>query len=469
MEERPNECGPLRLARHAATRPNDAAVVSEAQRLSFAELHGRVAASACRLQEHGIDHRCIVGVTVRDEVRHLIATLALMAVGARQIVLPSHEPASTRRTLAASAQVTHLLEDRAADACAWRVTTRRRSSDGTAWTAPATGPVLFFRTSGTTGAANIVAFDAADLEAQAERHADYAGERLLRLASIEYNNSKRHRLYCVWAGGCNVFGTDIARVGEFVARHRVTCLDISRMHAANLLAAGEAGLGHAKLRTGGSAVPFAMRRAILSRLTANLYVRYAATECGTIAIVQPGQHDADETAGVPMPGVLLQVVDANATPLAPGRTGEVRVRAPGMASRYANSTEQTTRRFRDGWFHPGDLGYLRDDGQLVLQGRGDDMIILNGMNIYPAEIERVLEQHPAVAEAAAFAWQSRTHGQIPVVAVQLLPGASVTELELEVFSRDRLGLRRPRRIMVMAALPKSSQGKTLKAELACAL
>ena len=125
-------------------------------------------------------------------------------------------------------------------------------------------------------------------------------------------------------------------------------------------------------------------------------------------------------------------------------------------------------RFRDGWFYPGDVGTLRRDGQLIVQGRRDDMIVLNGLNIFPAEIERVLEGHPAVVEAAALPLPSMVHGQIPVAAVVLRAGEGVTGAELRRYCHQHLGLRTPRRVLVLAQLPKNSQGKTVRRDLVAA-
>lgn len=93
------------------------------------------------------------------------------------------------------------------------------------------------------------------------------------------------------------------------------------------------------------------------------------------------------------------------------------------------------------------------------------MIILNGLNIFPAEIERLLETHPDVDCVAALGLPSQVHGQIPVAAVTLKSGVSVTAVELRGFVRESLGLRAPRRIIVLESFPRNPQGKVLKSEL----
>jgi long-chain acyl-CoA synthetase len=137
-----------------------------------------------------------------------------------------------------------------------------------------------------------------------------------------------------------------------------------------------------------------------------------------------------------------------------------------MATGYLGNPEATARRFRDGWFWSGDMGFLRSDGQLVINGRADDMMILNGVNIFPVEIERVLERHPAVLIAAALPIPSKVHGQIPVAAVELREGHAIGSVELQSYAREHLALRAPRRVLIMVALPRNSQGKIMRREIA---
>jgi acyl-coenzyme A synthetase/AMP-(fatty) acid ligase len=94
------------------------------------------------------------------------------------------------------------------------------------------------------------------------------------------------------------------------------------------------------------------------------------------------------------------------------------------------------------------------------------MMILNGINIFPGEIERVLERHPAVSIAAALPLASPVHGQIPVAAVELVEGAATTPLELQRYAREYLALRAPRRVIILKRMPRNSQGKILRREIA---
>lgn len=456
-----------KLAEHAANKMAHPAIISESLSLTYGELFNCVKKTALNLDAAGFGPSEVVGIRVEDEVDHLIISLSLLATGASIITLPGHDSPQLRASLAHRVSVTRILESADVqkfldDCCSEPLSPVFPHGGQIAATS-----ILYFRTSGTTGDVNVVPFCEVQIGAQANRHKDYAKERLLRLASIEHNNSKRHRLYCVWQGGTNVFRPpgkfDLV---QFVLQHQVSCLDISSMHASDLTALNKVGkLSGLKIRTGGSAVPCAVRRAIQEKVTTNLYVRYAATECGAISMAGPGDHDEAGAVGIPLESVELEIVDDQGCRLPLGERGEIRLRAEGVASTYLNSPSDTAKRFRDGWFYPGDLGHFHDDGQLVLDGRTDDMIILNGLNIFPAEIERLLETHPDVDCVAALGLPSQVHGQIPVAAVTLKSGVSVTAVELRGFVRESLGLRAPRRIIVLESFPRNPQGKVLKSEL----
>jgi acyl-coenzyme A synthetase/AMP-(fatty) acid ligase len=136
-----------------------------------------------------------------------------------------------------------------------------------------------------------------------------------------------------------------------------------------------------------------------------------------------------------------------------------------MLDGYFGDPAATARHFRDGCFYPGDLGSFTAAGSLCLAGRTDDVMNLNGIKIYPSEIERVLEDEPGVRSAAAFAVDSAVHGQIPVVAVVWGGDGAADPSRLQARARARLGVRAPRRVVLVDELPRTSAGKVATAEL----
>ena len=160
---------------------------------------------------------------------------------------------------------------------------------------------------------------------------------------------------------------------------------------------------------------------------------YGQTEGGTL-FVCPGHDDPLrwETAGMALPGYELRVVDPQTlAPLAEGEIGEIQAKGPMVMEGYYNKPEATAETIiEDGWLRTGDLGYLRPDGRLVIAGgRLRDMIIRGGENIYPAEIENVLQQHPAVAEVAVFGVADDYYGEIVAAAVKFADTVAASDLQ----------------------------------------
>lgn len=467
-----------RLADHAQRRADVPALVTATASVSYGELAPLVRAWASALHAQGAAPGSIVGLTVRREIEHLLATLALFDLGVPVVALASREPPAARARLARRVGVNLVVADRADDAVeglrSLDLARVRSAACAPVLAAPPAAaparPALYLTGSGTTGEPKIVGYTQDELAAHADCHIDFTGERVLRPAHVEYNNSKRMRLYTLWQGGTCILADGAS--GSLVAlcvRHRASWLELSPMHAADLLAAvrSEGRLPErVKLRIGGARVPIALRRAIMAEATPQLYVSYGTTETSFVSCADPTMHDERESVGPVGAHVTISVMRADGTEAAPDEVGEIRLRVPGMATDYVGDAAATARHFRDGWFVPGDLVSLDRQRALVIHGRADDMMIMNGINIFPVEIERVLETHPAVASAAAFPLASPVHGQIPIAAVELREGRACDAAELLAWVRRELGVRAPRRVEVVPALPRNAQGKVVKRELA---
>ncbi len=147
--------------------------------------------------------------------------------------------------------------------------------------------------------------------------------------------------------------------------------------------------------------------------------------------------------------------------------GELCLRGPHVCRGYWNNPTATAKVLdRDGWFHTGDLARCDKDGFFYIAGRFKDMIISGGVNIYPAEIEKELLDHPAVAEVSVMGTTDEKWGEVPVAFVALKPGASTSDLELIEFLRSRISkIKLPRQVIFVEALPRNAYGKVLKLEL----
>lgn len=172
------------------------------------------------------------------------------------------------------------------------------------------------------------------------------------------------------------------------------------------------------------------------------------------------------SAGRPLVGTEVRIVDEKGAPVATGEVGEVAIRGPQLMRGYWNLPDATREALRDGWMHTGDAGLLDEDGYLYIKDRTKDMIISGGENIYPREIEDVLLQHPAIGDAAAIGVPDDKWGEAVKAVVVLRDRESAEEREIIEFCRARLApYKCPQSVDFVQALPRNPTGKVLKREL----
>jgi long-chain acyl-CoA synthetase len=176
-----------------------------------------------------------------------------------------------------------------------------------------------------------------------------------------------------------------------------------------------------------------------------------------------------QSVGVAVGYTEVSIVDVDdpEKELASGNRGEIALRGPSVAKGYWNLPEATEAVFRkDGWFLTGDIGYLDEEGILYITDRKKDMIIMSGWKIYPTEVENVIIQHPAIADAAVFGIPDERKGEVPVAAVVLNPSTTLTEEELGSFCRTHLaGYKIPRKMVIVDSLPRVHGWKLLRRTL----
>jgi malonyl-CoA/methylmalonyl-CoA synthetase len=172
------------------------------------------------------------------------------------------------------------------------------------------------------------------------------------------------------------------------------------------------------------------------------------------------------TVGVPLPGVEVRLVDDNGDDVATETVGELVVKTETLCAGYWNQPALTARAFHDGWFRTGDLAMRSADGYYTLCGRRSDLIISGGFNIYPREIEELLSEHPAVAEAAVTGVADPLRGEVPVAFVVVRDGENTSDAALMDFCRGHLAsFKVPRAVHFVPTLPRTALGKVQKSAL----
>jgi acyl-coenzyme A synthetase/AMP-(fatty) acid ligase len=337
-------------------------------------------------------------------------------------------------------------------------------------------PWLLVIGSSTTGKPLLIPVTHAQENARSSMSRDWLGitsdDRITSLSHLDFTAPK-HRLHEVlWAGASfGLFDRDTENPIQMCPQRSFTVLHATVWHVESMLATLPPDAANALdslriLSMGASSVSDDLRQRIRRHLCSNLLVRYATNETGPIAIAGPSEVFAvSGTVGRPAPGVLIQIVDSSSQPVSIGTIGFIRVRSPGLIDGYFHDENTTRQRFKDNWFLPGDLGKLTQDGHLIYWGRADHMMIMGGINIYPAEIEEVLTGHPAVRDAAAMPVKNTILQDIPVCAVVLYSGADISEQSLLTYARERLGVQSPDRVAIIEKIPRNERGKLIRAEL----
>ncbi|MGH7747360.1 MAG: AMP-binding protein, partial [Candidatus Dormibacteria bacterium] len=179
-----------------------------------------------------------------------------------------------------------------------------------------------------------------------------------------------------------------------------------------------------------------------------------------------GEEALLRSAGRPLLGTEVRVVDAGDTPVATGTVGEIVVRGPQVMDGYWNQAEASASALQGGWMHTGDAGYLDDEGYLYIADRITDMYISGGENVYPREVEDVLFGLGGVADVAVIGVPDDRWGEVGKAIVVTASGASLDEAEVIAFCRGRLaGYKCPRSVEFWEGLPRNATGKVLKREV----
>lgn len=230
-----------------------------------------------------------------------------------------------------------------------------------------------------------------------------------------------------------------------------------------------------RISFGGSVIPESVLDQALSLLPQVEFIQsYGMTEAAPPLTLNPHASHVGEgrrlgrhrSAGREVYGVELKIIDDAGNETAPGVAGEIVARGPNVMLGYWGKPEETANVLRDGWYHTGDGGYLDQGGYLYIVDRMKDMIISGGENVYSAEVENAIQQHPSVALNAVIGIPSETWGEAVHAVIVLKPGATLTLAELQTHCKTLIaGYKCPKSIELLEQLPMSSVGKVLKTAL----
>jgi 2-furoate---CoA ligase len=495
------------LERAALRRPGADAVIDGDVRLDYAALLGQARAVGQGLVRLGVGRGDRVLLALRNRVEHVVAYWALQLLGGVPV------PVNTRL---AAGELGYVIDDSGSRVVLGEAATAdgvARAGRDRALTVVAVGPggppgalpfealaragapaagaapvaaddlSLILYTSGTTGRPKGVprthANHGAGALAQVIQCGYAWGERTLGVMPL-YHTMGIHALTAMAAvNGAFVCQPEWSAAGALarIAAERISALYLiptlfyDLVHAPEFARTDVASVR--KLAYAGAPMLAPLTEACVKAFAPDVFVNhYGSTEIYTFS-VRPDVHLKPGCAGRPGIHATLRVVAASTERrvgpdevVPPGVKGEIiaRLDSDEAFAGYWNRPDADARALRDGWYYTGDMGYLDGDGELYVSGRVDDMIISGGENIHPVEVEEVLARHPLVRDVAVVGEPDARWGQ-RVVAYVVAAGAELTAEALDRFCRDSPDLasfKRPRRVVFVAAIPKTASGKILR-------
>ena len=219
--------------------------------------------------------------------------------------------------------------------------------------------------------------------------------------------------------------------------------------------------------SGGAAMPQEIMEQFEKRFGVLIYEGDGPTECAPVTCFNPIEGlRKPQSVGLPVPGVEMKIMDEQGNEKPLNEIGEICVRGPNVMKGYWKQPNETAKSFFGDWFRTGDLGTEDEDHYFYIVDRIKDMVIVNGMNVYPRIIEEVLYRHEAIREAAVVGQPNTLHGEVPIAYVSLKEGGVTTTAELRAYCFDSLGRHEvPKKFIFMEELPKNAAGKIVKREL----
>ncbi len=475
------------FAHHARAMPDRPALVHGERSVLFRDLNRLVSQAGAHLYSIGLMPGDVVGVALKDSIEHIVLLCGLARAGivllpldwrwtlAEQERVLAHfgaklvimEPGSTSpQNCSATFIAGDFLQE------IGRHKADKAFPEGDV-------PLLMSLSSGTTGRP----------KGPRIRHSQFLAryrvfwinlgfnsqDRFLSCTPLYYGGGRTFPLTMLYSGGTTFLlppPYEPEKLCESIEAHRISNVFLVPTLIRRLLALPAKQLVPLKklrlLLSSGSALHEEERRT-LRALCPGFVEYYSSTEGGGVSFLtseDPEKFSA--SVGRPVFGVEVQCVDEEHRTLPPGGVGRIRYRGPAVADGFWNDPEASRESFHDGWWYPGDLGMLDDSGYLYLKGRAKDMIIRGGVNIYPAEIEAVLQAHPAVADCAVVGWPSREFNE-EVAAFVILKGAAVPTDLREACKGKMAPYKVPKEVFVVKDFPRNALGKVIKAELSSQL
>lgn len=469
-----------RVLRSVESSPDATACISGGETLTYRGFLALLSVVTRHLHEQGIEAGEPVALTMSQSPLHLIAFLALARLGALVVpVSPFLRPADKAELFAKYAIGTAISdrEDTAVAGCrlilirSVQARGTEASLDHSSFSPRADSPLRVALTSGTTGPPKGTLQTHARFVQRLDRMEVRVVERPRVIPpNLHITTALTQAMHALCEGGCVIFpsGYETEPFCDAIRAHGATHVALPPANLALMIAMlpaewpGFPSIRHLRILGASPSVP--LLDLARKRFSRNVYVPYSLGEIGLVSMATPAILEEDPLcAGPPLPDVRFEALDPSGQVLAPGVAGEVRVSFDGMPTAYYGADASDRTRFRDGWLHSGDLGYLSREGRVRIEGRVDEVINMGGRKVSPRFVEAVIEEFPGVREAAVFVLGEGIAGTR--IAAAIVPGAPLDWRALARFASARLDVRAPDAYFEVEQLPRNAMGKILRADL----
>jgi acyl-CoA synthetase (AMP-forming)/AMP-acid ligase II len=332
-------------------------------------------------------------------------------------------------------------------------------------------------TSGSTGEAKAIGFTHKIL---AKRISGYfyskgprflTGTRLFCDLGAATSPGFRYMIFMLWRGGAVYFlGPDPTAILQTLDLHKIDIMSTSPYGLSQFVQYFERDSAYEcsfqSIVTQGAMLTKELSERVRARMCQNLYCSYGSTEVATVAMAPANiLADIPGAVGYVEPGVTVEILDASGQVLPAGREGPIRVRSACLVNGYVGDPETSAKVFRDGFFYPGDLGYLTPDRMLVITGREKTVLNLGGLSVNPEKIEEVVNGFPGIEQSAVLSRVNELGIEEPWALV--VSKSAVDEPALRGYCQEKLGdLSTPKRFVPVDSIPRSGQGKIERHRLA---
>lgn len=473
--------------------PDKLAIESPGRKFTYSEMMKAAGGVAEFLANQGFSGKSRIGIAMTRNEDAFIAMLAVWLLGATALLSDFRNRAAERKKFAESFDLECFLEDRPApggeEYPAFKLNTGMLYEELSNQPIPdfpisdASTIAVIGVSSGTTGTPQPVALSHECLFARyviARTSPQWIpGGRFAVSAPLAFSATRKHVISRLLDGGTVIFLPLVVSPQEFAEFVNKTDADavltVPTIIRGLLPLAPVDGVLFPRVRWLMSCgAPMTPQEKLDSRdkLSSGFVQNYGSTMAGMITLLETADIDHhSDSVGRPLQHVLVEIVDSKGNQLPAGEVGDIRIRTPGAGDELPVSGKLPARQsdlIKDGWIYPGDIGFLDEEGFLMIVSRTGDVIIRGGVNIFPSEIEEVLVQHPAIQEAAVVGWPDSLLGEEIAAFVVLKSDASSNEIIAWCRSRMHTD-KQPREIFFIKIIPRNANGKVVRQDLVAQL